>query len=246
MSPQGNQAQSPPDPDKVALPDLNLDDQVLAEIEGVAAKAKLGSAGEKVELDKADLPIFEEPEPEPEPQPEPEPEVEVDLAEDLPEEEAEPQQEPPRSKRRLLWLGGVVLAVLVGLGLGLWYGYLKPKETQKEEVWVFRAPMPDPKDTLRVSLEPFLVPLIPSQDGRLLKVAVTLESPDVESLEVLKERRRLLRDVIYRLLRDRPAAEIKSLQGKQLLRAQIKAELNHALNKPAVYQVLFTDFVITG
>jgi flagellar FliL protein len=106
--------------------------------------------------------------------------------------------------------------------------------------------MPDPKDTLRVSLEPFLVPLIPSQDGRLLKVAVTLESPDVESLEVLKERRRLLRDVIYRLLRDRPAAEIKSLQGKQLLRAQIKAELNHALNKPAVYQVLFTDFVITG
>ena len=63
---------------------------------------------------------------------------------------------------------------------------------------------------------------------------------------LLSEKIRLLRDVIYRILRDRPAGEIMTFRGKKLLQAQIKAELNHILNQRLVHQVLFTEFVVTG
>ncbi len=40
--------------------------------------------------------------------------------------------------------------------------------------------------------------------------------------------------------------EIRSPQAKRVLQAQIKTELNHALAKTMVYQVLFIDFVVAG
>jgi flagellar basal body-associated protein FliL len=205
-------------------------------------------ASEKVELDRADLPLsFDE-----EPEEEPAPEVEVDLA-DGPalgpaagEEEEEPEPRRSRLGRFTGW--SVLLGIAVALGLGLWYGLLKGESTPRAEwpPWYYQGPMPDPARILRVDLEPFIVPLLDSADGRILRVAVSLESPDQPAKDALGEKTRLLRDVIYRLLRDRPAAEIKTYRGKKLLQAQIKTELNHVLERKLVYQVLFTEFVITG
>jgi len=224
--------------------------EVLAEVPGGEKPADAGDGeedlgGEKVELDRADLPLsFEEPEPEPEP----EPEVEVDLA-DEPEDDHFAEEEPPKRKVRKWAFGVVLLAVLLGLGLGLWYGYLKPGDPKgpiKPKPYYFLGPIPDPALTLRVELKPFIVPLLDSPQGRILRVAVSLESQDVEGKRLLGEDKRLLRDVIYRLLRGRPAAEIRTPQGKSLLRAQIKAEVNHAMKRQLVHKVMFTEFVITG
>lgn len=230
------------DEDRIA--DSGFDEEVLSELgEEVAAPS---SSGDKVELDKADLPLaFEE---EPEPEPEPEPEMEVDLADELEMPPVEEEEKPPKSKVRRFAFLTVLGSVSLGLALGLWYGLLEPEERVKLELppYFFRGPVPDPDKMLRVNLEPFIVPLLASEKGRILRIAVTLESPDDEAKLLLSEKTRLLRDVIYRILRDRPAGEIMTYRGKKLLQAQIKAELNHILSQRLVHQVLFTEFVVTG
>jgi flagellar basal body-associated protein FliL len=64
--------------------------------------------------------------------------------------------------------------------------------------------------------------------------------------DLLLPRQVALRDVIYRLLRDRQADEIQGARSKNLLETQIKTELNHFLGAEVIGQVRFTEFVITG
>jgi len=230
--------------DEARVTESGFDEEVLSEL-GEDFSAEAGS-GDKVELDKADLPMpFEE---EPEAEPAPEPAVEVDLSDEPGLPPMDDGEAPPKSKARRLIFLGILAGVAIGLGLGLWYGLLKPKERVKTDLppYFFRGSIPDADKVLRVTLEPFIVPLLASEEGRLLRVGVSLESHDDEAKQLLGEKTRLLRDVIYRLLRDRPAGEIMTYRGKKLLQAQIKAELNHVLNQRLVYQVLFTEFVITG
>lgn len=237
-----------------------FDEDVLAEIERRLDREEgpvPGGAGEKVELDKADLPILEMPVPQAPP-----PEVEVDLAGEAPSLAAMPveaptEEEAPASKKRLgLFLGlGAGVALLAVGAVGAWL-YLKkpapapapapapvaslPAETPAEKP-------PEARPELNYKLEPFLVPLLKSKDGgRLLLISLSLEVGDPKVRDLLNPRKVAMRDLIYRLLRDRPADEIKSARTKHLLETQIKTELNHYLGTEVITQVRFTDFVITG
>ncbi|MBI4797707.1 MAG: flagellar basal body-associated FliL family protein [Desulfarculus sp.] len=106
---------------------------------------------------------------------------------------------------------------------------------------------PEARPELNYKLEPFLVPLLKSKDGgRLLLISLSLEVGDPKVRDLLNPRKVAMRDLIYRLLRDRPADEIKSARTKHLLETQIKTELNHYLGTEVITQVRFTDFVITG
>ncbi len=229
--------------------DEDFDSDVLAEIESrMSADSNQMPApgpGDKVELDKADLPLeFEE-------EPQPEPEVEVDLA---PEPEPEPEEaliteepEPPAGGRRRLVMAAVALALLAA-SAGGWYLLTTPKKAEPKKLppWVFVAKMPSVDATLVVNLKPFIVPLTDSSEGRILRVGISLEAQSPEYRAQVSQKTRLLRDLIYRVMRDRPASEIKTARGKLLLQAQIKSEVNHALHAQMVYRVFFTEFVITG
>lgn len=239
-----------------------FDEDVLAEIErrldseDETDAMPLG-AGEKVELDRADLPpdldmpTQEDTEPESS-----EPKIEVDLAEEAEawfsefQEGQSPAADPGARRRMMIWsLLGAAVLLAVGGAFGLWW-YLKKPVDQKAAVetvpYRVQGPVPDPALTLRLDLEPFLVPLVKSSQGRILRVGVSLEVSDPQSKVTIGKYTYLCRDVIYRLLRDRPAGEIKTARAKQLLQAQIKTELNHALKETMVQQVFFTEFVITG
>lgn len=233
--------------DEARINDSGFDEEVLSELGDEDFNAA-SSSGDKVELDKADLPLAFEEEPESEPAPAAEPEMEVDLADEPGMPPMEGDEVEPKSKVRRYAFLGIIASIAIGLGLGLWYGLLKPHERVKTELppWFFQGQVPDPDKMLRVDLEPFIVPLLASDEGRILRVAVSLESPDDEARLLLSEKIRLLRDVIYRILRDRPANEIMTYRGKKLLQAQIKSELNHILTQRLVHQVLFTEFVVTG
>lgn len=234
----------------------SFDEEILSEIEnrlenGADKTSVPEGAGDKVELDKADLPMDFGPAEEEAPAPDPE--IEVDLAgeefEDL-DLDAEGEQAPGGRRKLIIMLAAAVGASAAALGLSLWM-FSAPSPSKKEEPktppYTFSAPMPDPAASLRYNLKPFFVPLLASKKGgRVLNVTVSLETPDDESKEVLSQHDRLLRDVIFRLLRDRPADELKKARGKRLLQAQIKSELNQALKQPLVFQVLFTEFIIQG
>lgn len=237
----------------------SFDEDILAEIERRLDLEETGSPSEhdavqKVELDKADLPLDYDLEIDEEPEPEPAPEVEVDLAEEEPPP-PEPDEtllaEDKSGKKTLLWaaLGaGGLVAVATVLSILIFGGEPeKPKpKVEAPKPWFFRAQIPDYRLALRLNLKPFIVPLGKSKDGLILRVVVSLETLDPESKDLIAEKSRMIRDTIYRLLRGRLASEMKSTQNKLLLQAQIKAELNHNLNKLLVHKVYFTDFVITG
>ena len=242
--------------DDPSLAGETFDEEILAEIEGRLEDQGEGpalpeGAGDKVELDKADLPLDLEPSPE-EPEPESAPEIEVDLAgEDLEElaVEGEEEEKPARRFSPLLLAAGGLVLVLAAAGIGWWaFSPAPAPEEPKNKLppYVFTGPVPDINEILRLQLKPFIIPLLDTDQGRILKIAVSLETPDEESRQMLSQKLRLCRDVIYRLLRNRPAKELKSARGKRLLQAQIKTELNHALKGKLVFQVYFTEFVITG
>lgn len=232
--------------------DEDFDSDVLAEIESrmsaEPSSTPAAGPGDKVELDKADLPLEfdDEPEPEPEPEvevdlaPEPEPELATDLT-----ESAKPAK-PAGGKRRLIMIAAAL--VLLAGSAGGWYLLSTPKkaEPKKPPPWMFTGKMPDVDSTLRVDLKPFIVPLLDSGEGRILRVGISLEAVSPEQRMQVSQKVRMLRDLIYRVMRDRPANEVKTARGKRLLQAQIKTEVNHALRAQMVYRVFFTEFVITG
>lgn len=234
-----------------------FDEDVLAEIERRLDREESplpGGAGEKVELDKADLPILDMPAPQAPP-----PEVEVDLAGEAPSltlpVEAPTEAATPAPKKRLgLFLGlGAGVALLAVGAVGAWL-FLKKPAPAPAPAPVASLPAETPADKppqarpdISYKLEPFLVPLLKSKDGgRLLMLSLSLEVGDPRVRDLLGPRKVALRDLIYRLLRDRPADEIKSARSKNLLETQIKTELNNYLGTEAITQVRFTDFVITG
>ncbi len=246
-----------PDPGKDQEgPAQTFDEEVLSEIEGRLEReedlaAIPEGAGQKVELDRADLPLDLDLDEEEEPQAPPA--VEVDLAEpeeDLVLETEGGEEGEPEGKRKQILLGSILLgvALLAGGGYFAWKKLHKPPQAKPadHDPRIFTAPMPDPIKTLRMDLEPFLVPLAKSPEGRLLLLKVSLEVADPNDKELLAEKTKLLRDTIYRLARYRLARELKTVRGKMLLRAQMKAEINRVLGRDLVAQVYFSEFVITG
>ncbi|MFH1058706.1 MAG: flagellar basal body-associated FliL family protein [Pseudomonadota bacterium] len=239
-----------------------FDEDILAEIERRLDREDFSSTakpGDRVELDKADLPNLESLR-----TAAPAPQLEVDLSgEPLPavrapagEPEDLPLEEPGKKPA---WLpiaigAGVVLLLAVGLGLWLWLrtpspaSILPDKAKPKSGGGMVVEKMPSP-EALTVALDPFLVPLMKGAkegQGRLLRLAVSLELGDSSASAQLMEKRLALRDTIYRLLRDRTAEDVEGARAKHLLQSQIKTEINLLLGRTLVYQVFFTEFVITG
>ena len=216
----------------------SLDQDVFSDMESRLEKdggaGALGAkASDKVELDKADLPMDWGDDEAGEETPS---EVKVDLADEpaddwddmkFPEEDGdfdEEEEEEEGGKGRGLWLilalaGSVVVAAGAAVMVWLGAGELQKVETaQVSKPWFFEAPMPDAETALRLNLKPFIVPLIQSKEGgRVLRVAVSLEVADPPSRDDLTEKTRLCRDVIYRVLRDRPARGGQKLAGEKAL-----------------------------
>ncbi|ADK85686.1 flagellar basal body-associated protein FliL [Desulfarculus baarsii DSM 2075] len=248
------QTKSPP----AAVEGLNeaFDESILAEIEqrlegGDDQFDESIAVGDKVELDRVDLPLDgflpEGPKLE-------SGEIEIDLADSghlagsTPGPEEEPQP-PSKLKRLLLAVGSLVLVVAIAGGTGFWFSRQEAQKLPDAESlppWMVRQAMPSVEDELMLGLEPFIVPLLDTKQGQILRVVVTLESMDGLSKSSLIEKNLDVRDVIYRALRDRPASELQKANQNRLLQAQIKAELNHALGREWVHKVYFSQFLISG
>lgn len=235
-----------------------FDESILAEIEERLESGDddqlddVIAVGDKVELDRADLPLDgflpEETEVEPE-------EFEVDLADqdstDLIDDDKQEQEEKPPStaKKVILAAASVLIIVTLAGGVGYWFsGQEGEKIAKNDEMppWMFVGEIQPASDELRLELEPFIVPLLNSKEGNILRLMITVEAMDAESKIELTNRVIDIRDVIYRSLRDRQAKELRQAEKSRLLQAQIKAELNHSFNELWVFRVDFTQFLISG
>ncbi len=238
-----------------------FDEDILAEIERRLDREDFSSAakpGDRVELDKADLPNLEALRPAPPP-----PQLEVDLSGEaapaprvvVEEPEDLPLEAPAKKPAWVMIAAGAGALALIAIGLGLWLWLRAPapaapilpdKAKPRSDGGVVVEKIPS-QQALTVVLEPFLVPLMKGgKEGRLLRLAVSLELGDSMAPAQLAEKRLALRDAIYRLLRDRTAEDVEGARAKQALQAQIKSEINLLLGQNLVHQVFFTEFVITG
>ncbi|MGD8242177.1 MAG: flagellar basal body-associated FliL family protein [Desulfobacterales bacterium] len=93
-------------------------------------------------------------------------------------------------------------------------------------------------------LDTFIVNLADEKSKRYLKVTMQIELKEGEPLELLEKRLVQVRDIILMILPTKRFQEIRSANGKTLLRQEIMARLNDLFRKEAVHNIYFTEFVV--
>lgn len=174
------------------------------------------------------------------------------------EQNAAPAAPPPESggssggKPTLFILLAVInMAVVLGVGVMLYLGQKKKAaeptvddvikgehETQKEEE--------KSKEFIGklVPLETFLVNISGSRGRKLVKINMELEVSNAEVQEEVEKIKPKIRDYIIIIVSSKTFAEISTKEGKDLLRDEIKNQLNLFLTKGQIAKVYFTEFIL--
>lgn len=146
----------------------------------------------------------------------------------------------------LMILGAVLL--LVGVGAGAYF--LGAGSAAKQSA-VETSPTPAKSAETGVapvgpmlSLDDFIVNILDAEGTRYLKVSMTLELLTPEGLKEIEERKAQVRDTILLYLGSKTFDEIRDLQGKLQLRADLIGKLNALLTKGKIKTIYFTDFVV--
>jgi len=144
----------------------------------------------------------------------------------------------------IIALVGILLLAGVGIGAYLMGASKSGKEsaeattteTPKETSAVPVGPM--------VAMDDFIVNIMDTEGTRYLKASMTLELVNPESSAEVDERKAQIRDAILLYLSSKTFDEIRDLQGKLQLRADLIGRINGLLNTAKVKTIYFTDFVV--
>ena len=150
------------------------------------------------------------------------------------------------SKKKLIILVALVLAVLAGGGAGVWVflGSSSGEEVhdadQKSEQGSNRYDEPGPI----VELDPFVVNLADQEQLRYLKMSIKLEldRPEVET--DFPEKLPAIRDALLVLFTSKESQTLRTINGKRRMREEILIRANGVMSKGNVTKVFFTDFII--
>ncbi|AAM24653.1 flagellar FliL protein [Caldanaerobacter subterraneus subsp. tengcongensis MB4] len=81
-------------------------------------------------------------------------------------------------------------------------------------------------------------------DGKFIKVVVELQVTDPKVLKKLEENTPQIRDAIIQILRSKTAQEVEGPQGQEMLKNDIKNEINKIIGEGKVVNVYFNDFIV--
>jgi flagellar FliL protein len=140
--------------------------------------------------------------------------------------------------KKLVLIGGAVFVLAGGAG-GAWWWLHDSAEA---------APAAAPLESRGlVTFEPFLVNLSDGGGSRFLKVTLGLMVGTAEDAAHIQETPVVLsrvRSDILELLTEQTATALVSAEGKQALKAAIRARAAEALEHKEVVDVLFSEFVV--
>lgn len=94
-----------------------------------------------------------------------------------------------------------------------------------------------------VDIEPFIVNILDDDGTRYLKAAMTLEVEGAGTEEINK-RMPQLRDAVLLVAGNKTYDELRDLQGKLQLRAEMLGRINEILKNTRVKRIYFTEFVV--
>ena len=156
------------------------------------------------------------------------------------EQPAAAEAAPKKGKGKLLAIVGGVL-VLAGAGVAVWrlglvsHGAAEAKEEVKEEKPAVGALLP---------FDPFIANLADEDGKRYLKATLQVEFFAQQVPPDFAGRMPQMRDLLLTLFTNKVFSEIRTPQGKALLRDEIINRMNRTLNKDVVKAVYFTEFIV--
>ncbi|MEJ2199953.1 MAG: flagellar basal body-associated FliL family protein [Desulfuromonadaceae bacterium] len=160
-----------------------------------------------------------------------------------PEETTTEEKKGGKLKLILIILGAVLLLVAVGIGAYL-LGTSGDKETAQEETETEATEETGPAIGPMIPMDDFIVNILDAEETRYLKISMTLELATPESTGEIEERKAQIRDTILLYLSSKTFDEIRDLQGKLQIRADLVGSINALLTAGKVKTIYFTDFVV--
>jgi flagellar FliL protein len=136
----------------------------------------------------------------------------------------------------LLLLGGAGLVLKSGI-IGQLGGGEEPEAAEKQE-----GPAADMGPIY--SLETFIVNLADERGKKYLKTKLELELDNAVVVPEIDRRLPQFRDTILTILSSKAFEDIRQLEGKYQLRAEIMTMLNQHLNSGKVTNIYFTEFIV--
>ena len=156
---------------------------------------------------------------------------------------------PTGSKSYFLIILVVInMIVVLGVGFMLWKNSQKPTSTLEQVI------EGTPKDNIAdqqvleevgkvIPLETFIVNLAGSKGRKVLKVNMELEIKGQDIIQEIDNRKAQIRDFIIIILSSKTYDEVSTKEGKDLLRNEIKDQVNSFLSKGKIINVYFTELI---
>jgi flagellar protein FliL len=172
--------------------------------------------------------------------------------EDLKEKNGQDEEQESEPKKGLpinIIIIGILALCLVGGGLFVWKAGLISKFTGgkavTEEPEKAKAEGSAEGEIGSIyELETFIVNLSGTNGNHYLKVKVSLELSNAELTTEIEKRLPQFRDSILTLLSSKTMDDVKTLEGKAQMRAEIMTLLNQYLKKGKITNVYFGDFIV--
>jgi len=166
--------------------------------------------------------------------------------------DAAPEEEggKKKSKKKLIIILLLLLMILGGAGAAGWFFFLRGGDEEleegaaQEEVKKDEDAEPVPAIGPTIAIETFIVNIVDRDDNRYLKASLTIEFDTPEAQLEATERMPQLRDTILLLVGSKTFDELRDLQGKLQLRAELMGRINELMTGGKATNVFFTDFVI--
>ncbi len=142
----------------------------------------------------------------------------------------------------LLLLAAVGLITYFFLYQGAWAGLTGGEQVEDKNASESQAEKKSLGPTIK--LDNFVVNINDGERTRYLKTGITLEAMDQKTKKEIKNRKPQIRDAVIFLSSNKNFRELRDLQGKKQLQADIQHKINSILRKGKVRRMFFTEFVV--
>jgi flagellar FliL protein len=156
-----------------------------------------------------------------------------------------------RNKKSKLFLIPFAFLLLAAVGLtmffllyqGAWGGLMGDKQQEGEKnSRENRSASASLGPTIK--LDNFVINITDGQRTRYLKAGITLEAMDKKTKQEIQDRKPQIRDAVIFLSSNKNFRELRDLQGKKQLQADLQHKINSILQKGKVRRIFFTEFVV--
>ena len=138
----------------------------------------------------------------------------------------------------------VVVALVVVLGGGAAWFLVLGGEAHKADAKEAPPPPVEPAVGALAPLDPFVANLADEDGKRYLKATIQVEFFAAQLPEGWDSRLPQIRDLLLTLFTSKTFAEVRTAQGKAVLRDEIINRVNRALKEDQVKAVYFTEFIV--